>query len=234
MIHQGKKLTKETKNIIAVIPARGGSKGVPQKNILSLNGKPLIAYTIEHALNTKNINRVFVSTDCDKIATIAMKYGAEVIKRPEKISGDYSSSEDALIHAVKLLQSQNYPVSHIVFLQCTSPIRDNSDVFDCLKLVISGRFDSALSAVINHKFIWRTDESGYAEPINYDPKNRKMRQQIKEYQENGSIYVMKTDDLLETKCRINGKVGIHVMREETAHEIDTQIDFQIIEKLMSK
>ncbi len=222
-----------TKEVIAIIPARGGSKGVPKKNIKALLGKPLIAYSIEQALNTKTIDRVIVSTDCDDIAEVATQYGAEVIKRPADISGDFASSEDALLHVIAVLNQKNIDVSHIAFLQCTSPIRADNDIYDCLDLVLSKGFDSALSVVENHRFLWRTDDRQRATPVNYDPHNRKMRQEIKEYQENGSIYVMKTQDLLDTGCRLNGTVGVHVMEENTGYEIDSHVDFLIIEKLMS-
>jgi N-acylneuraminate cytidylyltransferase len=223
----------EKNKVIAIIPARGGSKGVPKKNIKPLNNKPLIAYSIEHALATEKVDKVIVSTDCDEIAQVSLQYGAEVIKRPEDISGDFASSEDALIHTVQELEANGVKASHVVFLQCTSPIRKESDVANCLELVLSGKFDSALSVVENHKFLWRTDANGLATPVNYDPHNRKMRQEIHEYQENGSIYIMKTADLLSTKCRLNGKVGVYVMEEETGYEIDTPVDFKIIEELMS-
>ncbi len=221
------------KEIVAIIPARGGSKGVPKKNIKNLNGKPLIAYSIEQALNTQTIDRVIVSTDCDDIALISRQYGAMVIRRPEEISGDFASSEDALIHVVNKLNEQNIDTSHVVFLQCTSPIRHENDIRNCLDLVLSQGFDSALSVVENHKFLWRTNDKNLAVPVNYDPRNRKMRQEIKEYQENGSIYVMKTNDLLVNHCRLNGSVGVHVMNEITGYEIDTPADFVILEKLMS-
>lgn len=220
--------------VVAIIPARGGSKGVPKKNIKLLQGKPLVAYSIEQALGTQSIHRVIVSTDCDEIAMVSREYGAEVIKRPVGISGDLSSSEDALIHCVSELKEDQYYASHIVFLQCTSPIRKESDIENCLDLVLSTKFDSALSVVENHKFLWRTDEHGTATPVNYEPNNRKMRQEIDEFQENGSIYVMKTDDLLDTKCRLNGKIGVHLMDEKTGYEIDTPVDFEIIEQLMSE
>ncbi|HCG5284342.1 acylneuraminate cytidylyltransferase family protein [Vibrio parahaemolyticus] len=224
----------EDRNVVAIIPARGGSKGIPKKNIKELNGKPLIAYSIEQALSTGNIDRVVVSTDCEQIAMISAHYGAEVVKRPEHISGDFASSEDALIHVVRELAGVGWEATHIVFLQCTSPIRGETDIADCVELVLSERFDSALSVVENHKFLWRTNTEGLAKPVNYDPLNRKMRQEIKEYQENGSIYVMKNRDLLDTKCRLNGRIGLHVMNEITGFEIDTPIDFNIIEQLMSE
>lgn len=222
------------KNTIAIIPARGGSKGVPKKNIKDLNGKPLIAYSIEQALATKKIDKVVVSTDCDDIANVSKKYGAEVIKRPDNLSGDFASSEEALIHTLKELSKDGWVASFVVFLQCTSPLRGSADIANCLDLVTSGRFDSSLSVVENHKFLWRTDLQGNAIPVNYDPHNRKMRQEIEEYQENGSIYVMKAEDLVATKCRLNGVVGVHVMAEETGYEIDTSVDFKIIEQLMSE
>lgn len=219
-------------NVIAVVPARGGSKGVPKKNIKLLNGKPLIAYTIEQALNTKGIDRVIVSTDCKDIAKISQAYGANVIIRPDDISGDFSSSEEALIHAVNHLKLDGIKPSIVVFLQCTSPIRADNDIEDTLELVLSGAFSSSLSAVANHKFLWRKAEDGSCYPVNYEPSNRKMRQSISEYQENGSIYVMKTKDLLNSKCRLNGNVGIHLMDEKSGYEIDTMVDFKVIETLM--
>ncbi|ARN64728.1 acylneuraminate cytidylyltransferase family protein [Vibrio vulnificus] len=218
--------------IVAIIPARGGSKGVPKKNIKELNGKPLIAYSIEHALATKEVDKVVVSTDCNEIAEVAIAFGAEVIYRPDDISGDFASSEDALIHSVNELKSAGWEATHVVFLQCTSPIRNNDDIAKTLSLVLSEQFDSALTVVENHRFLWRTDSNNTAIPVNYDPHNRKMRQEIKEYQENGSIYIMKTEDLINTKCRLNGTIGVHVMDEDAGYEIDTQIDFKIIEQLI--
>ncbi|EIO3968241.1 acylneuraminate cytidylyltransferase family protein [Vibrio vulnificus] len=218
--------------IVAIIPARGGSKGVPKKNIKELNGKPLIAYSIEHALATKEVDKVVVSTDCNEIAEVAIAFGAEVIYRPDDISGDFASSEDALIHSVNELKSAGWEATHVVFLQCTSPIRNNDDIAKTLSLVLSEQFDSALTVVENHRFLWRTDSNNTAIPVNYDPHNRKMRQEIKEYQENGSIYIMKTEDLINTKCRLNGRIGVHVMDEDAGYEIDTQIDFKIIEQLI--
>lgn len=218
--------------VVAIIPARGGSKGVPKKNIKMLLGKPLIAYSIDHAINSIEVDKVIVSTDCAEIANISEEYGAEVIYRPSEISGDFSSSEDALIHCVNSLKKSGVNVTHIAFLQCTSPIRNPSDIDKTIKLVLSDNFDSALSAVENHSFIWRTNNQGLANPLNYEPQNRKMRQEITEYRENGSIYVVKSEDLLTTKCRLNGRIGIHIMEEETGYEIDTPVDFKIVEELM--
>ncbi len=221
----------KTGQVVAIIPARGGSKGIPGKNITPVNGKPLISYTIEQALACQLIDRVFVSTDADDISQVSKAYGAEVVTRPEGISGDFSSSEDALMHTLEVLQTQSCYVTHVVFLQCTSPIRSADDISATLNLVLSEEYDSALSVVENHKFLWRAGEAG-AIPVNYDPQNRKMRQSIEEYQENGSIYVMKAEDLLASKCRLNGKVGLHVMAENSGYEIDSPLDLQIIELLM--
>lgn len=217
---------------VAIIPARGGSKGVPKKNIKELDGLPLIAYSIRHALESKLVDRVIVSTDCIEIKAISEKYGAEVVIRPENISGDLATTEQALIHTVKELNKKGEEPELVVLLQCTSPIRDKNDIDNCIELVLNKGFDSALSVVCNHKFIWRTDQNGSAKPLNYDPNDRKMRQQITEYQENGSIYVMKTDELMKNHCRLNGKIGVHVMDEKTSYEIDTFIDFTIIEQLL--
>ena len=107
---------------LAIIPARGGSKGIPRKNVRLVAGKPLVAHSIEHARNTPAIQRVIVSTDDQEIADVARQYGAEVVLRPADISGDTATSESALVHVLDTLKEQeNYEPDRVVFLQCKPP-----------------------------------------------------------------------------------------------------------------
>ena len=122
------------KKIVAIIPARKGSKGIKNKNIIKLNNKPLISFSIDYAKNSKLIDRVFVSTDGNKISNIAKKYGAEIIKRPKKISGDKSSSDEAIIHSIKYIQEKlNYKFDIVVFLQPTTPLRQLGELDKAIK-----------------------------------------------------------------------------------------------------
>ena len=220
-------------DILAIIPARGGSKGVPNKNLRRLNNKPLIAHSIGHALASSLVNRVVVSTDSEEIASTSKRLGAEVIVRPEEISGDTASSESALLHALDYLkQKENYRPDIVVFLQCTSPIRAADDIDKAIGKLTSGNADSLLSVAPSHRFLWTVD-SGEAKPLNYDYMNRQRRQDMRpQYVENGSIYVSKTWVLEKTHNRLGGKVALHVMSDESAWEIDSLFDFSIVEQVM--
>lgn len=215
-----------------IIPARGGSKGLPGKNIKPLNGKPLIAYSIDHAKKCKFDHEIFVSTDCDEIARVSMEYGAKVIRRPSEISGDTATSESALLHALNELEAQGKNADLIVFLQCTSPIREDNDINAAIDLLITENSDSLLSASPNHRFIWKKTEAGF-NAINYDYKNRKRRQDLEpEYVENGSIYIFKPWVLKNLNNRLGGKISLYCMKEEAAFEIDSSFDFFVIENLI--
>ena len=181
-----------------IIPARGGSKRIKNKNILKLGNLTLIEHTILHALSSKLKKNIYISTDSVKIKLICKKYPVKVIDRPKKISNDYSSSEDALIHAL-----DNIPFSpdYVVFLQCTSPFRSENDIDKALKLILEKNADSLLSVSDCKKFIWSKNNNLY-KPINYDIQNRKREQDFNNYfEENGSIYICKTKNLKRFKNR---------------------------------
>jgi len=125
-------------NIVAIIPARGGSKGIPGKNIKLLNGKPLIAYSIEAAKSASSISAVYVSTDSPEIASVARKYGALVIDRPKELATDTATSESVLLHFAEQVDSDA-----IVFLQCTTPLTNSKDIDGAVKLLEKG-YDSVL------------------------------------------------------------------------------------------
>lgn len=221
------------KKILTIIPARGGSKGLPGKNIKSMNGKPLLAHSIIQSNLTSFENRIVVSTDSEEIGKIATDYGAAFLKRPDYISGDTATSESALLHALNYFETEeNYLPDYICFLQCTSPLRRNNDVQNALLQIINDDSDSLLSVCPNHRFIWKNTTNGPVS-INYDYKNRKRRQDLEpEFLENGSIYIFKPWVLKEKNNRLGGKVSLYLMPEETSFEIDSAFDFFIVESLM--
>lgn len=221
------------KMVVAIIPARGGSKGIPKKNIVDFLGEPLITHTIEQALNSSKIDRLYVSTDADDIARISREAGARVIERPEELATDRATTESALLHAIDFLEDKNIEPEITILLQCTSPLRRKNDIDAAISLVEDGGFDSALSVCQDHNFYWTDEES--AEPVNYDPQNRKMRQEIQDkYRENGSIYVFRTKVLKENECRLGGKIGLHEMPKRHSFEIDTPEDLKIVEAIAEK
>jgi len=219
---------------ITIIPARGGSKGVPRKNIRPLAGHPLIAHSIQDALDAKRVDQVYVSTDDEEIADISKQYGAKVIYRPAELANDIASSEAALIHAVSEIEKQEPVIDNIVFLQCTSPIRTGEDIDRALEKLKAQQADSLLSVSPSHRFLWE-EQAGEAYPINYDYRQRPRRQDMSpQYVENGSIYIFKPWVLKEQKNRLGGHVALFVMSEEAALEIDSLTDFRVIEAIVSE
>lgn len=221
--------------VLVVIPARGGSKGIPRKNLKKIAGQPLIYYSIKVALNCELVNKVVVSSDDKEILQVAKDLNAETILRPSEISTDVSSTEQALIHVVNHLDiNQNYVSDYVMLLQPTSPYREIKDISGAINTIIETQADSLLSVVPNHSFLWRNSKDGPIS-VNYDFKNRLRRQDLDpEFKETGSIYITKTDVLLETKNRLNGKIALFVMDEKKGWEIDTLQDFEYLEFLLKK
>ena len=221
--------------ILAIIPARGGSKGIPGKNIKPLRGKPLIHYNIKAALESNLVARVVVSTDDEGIAKASRDSGAEVIMRPKSISGDKASSEDALIHVLnELKQKENYVPDVVVFLQCTSPLTLSEDIDGTVAVLNKENADSAFSASLFYHDVWRIDEFG-AEGINHNKSIRPMRQDREEqFLENGAIYVFNSEGFKKYCHRFFGKTVIYKMPVERTLEIDEPYDFIIAEYLMEQ
>jgi N-acylneuraminate cytidylyltransferase len=223
-----------TKEVLAIIPARGGSKGIPRKNIQLLGGKPLLAHSIEAALRTPSIDRVVVSTDDDDIGAVAQQYGAEVIWRPAEISGDLASSESALLHALSYLEErENYRPDLLVFLQCTSPLTLPEDIQGTIQVLLDQNADTALAVTPFHYFLWKTDAQENAVGINHNKTRRLLRQeQPPQYLETGAVYVMRVDGFLEEKHRFFGKTAMYPMPAERVFEIDEPVDLKIAEVLL--
>lgn len=214
-----------------IIPARGGSKGIPRKNLRPIAGIPLIAHTILAAKGSK-LQRVFVSTDDSEIATVARHWGAEVVMRPSDISGDTSSSEAALIH---VLEQEGRP-EWTVFLQCTSPLTKSIDIDRALEMVKKEGADSLVTVAPFLHFLWEPKAPGKTEfsPIRHEISRRPMRQERlgKEFLESGNFYVMKTEGLLKAKSRFFGKIVAHELPKESCFEIDDPMDLEVAEVLV--
>lgn len=218
---------------VAFIPARGGSKGVPGKNIKDFNGKPLIVHSIEQSLNTPEIDHVFVSTDDEKIANISKEAGAQVIMRPAEISGDTATSESAIQHGIDEISRIYSDLATIVFLQATSPLRPKSGLTEAIEIYRNGKYDTLLSISPTHRFFWRVD--GNTASAEYDFINRPRRQDMKpediRYVENGSLYIFSKEHFENVGNRLGGRIGYVVFDEEYSYEIDSQVDFEILEKI---
>jgi N-acylneuraminate cytidylyltransferase len=219
--------------ILTIIPARGGSKGIRGKNIRPLAGKPLLAHTIEQAQATPLINRIIVSTDNADIAQVARQYGAEVIWRPAAISGDTASSESALLHTLDyLLDNEAYEPDLVVFLQCTSPLRRPHDIDQAIQTLIEQEADSLVSVVPVVVWLWRMVE-GQPRSFNYDYQQRLRRQERPlEYNENGSIYIFKPWVLRQFNNRLGGKITLYEMDEWSNIDIETLADLKLAEWVM--
>lgn len=225
-------MTNAMHPVVAIIPARGGSKGVPSKNIRPLHGNPLIAYSILDAQEAKLVDRVYITTDDSEIAQVSKEYGADIINRPSEFATDTASSESALVHALQAIEQAGIQPELIVFLQCTSPLRTGLDIDHAIEKLRTENADSLLSVSPSHRFIWE-EVDGIAKSINYDYRNRKRRQDMNpQYVENGSIYIFKPWVLKELDNRLGGKIALFPMSEAAAHEIDSIVDFKIVESLL--
>ncbi len=220
---------------IAIIPARGGSKGIPRKNVKVLAGKPLLAHSIQQAFTSGVIDRVLVSTDDTEIASVSWQHGAEVVWRPPELSGDKASSESALLHALDYYaRGEGSDPDLVVFLQATSPLRQAEDVRNAVETLVKDRADSLFSACTLQGFLWRV-ENGAPRAFNYDHASRPMRQDAPEdVVENGSIYVFKPWVLRQLQNRLGGRVSVYRMEAEHYFQIDEAADFEILETLMRK
>ena len=214
------------KKIVSLILARGGSKGIPNKNIIDLKGKPLISFAI-HASNKSQIQETWVSTDSQKIKTIAQNLGAYVIDRPTELAQDTSPSEDAILH---FCNSIDFDI--LVFIQPTSPLLTNKDLDQGIDLLLNNQanFDSIFSVYKEH---WIPRWNLNIKPIDWNPKERPRRQDIKKnYVENGAFYISFKKNILKSKLRYSGNIGCIEMPLYRSFQIDTYDDLKLIKKLL--
>lgn len=219
---------------VAIIPARGGSKGIPRKNLVDVCGKPLIAWSILQARNAQHIDSVWVTSDDDEILAVAESFGAMPIRRPCEISVDQASSESAWLHALDAIEAQGISIDLVVAMQATSPVRESVDLDGGLQVLRERGYDSLLSVTeVEDFFTWRIDDLGSAESVNYDYRDRRRRQQIeKRYLENGSFYVFRPQQLRAENNRLSGRIGLFVMARYKMFQIDNPEDVELCAAIM--
>ncbi len=220
-------------NIISIIPARGGSKGLPNKNKRQFLGHPLVAHSIMYSQASKIISNTYVTSDDQEILELSREYGASIIERPSNISGDIATTESAIEHALSQIDPKP---DAIVLLQPTSPLRPEDSLDIALNKFSEQQNDSLLSLSATHNFFWKVSNNDTN--AEYDFMNRPMRQNMKSedirYIENGSLYIFKTDHFLKYKNRLGGNIGHIIFDEEYSKEIDTELDFLYLESIGKK
>ncbi|MCK5063263.1 MAG: acylneuraminate cytidylyltransferase family protein [Candidatus Aenigmarchaeota archaeon] len=218
--------------IVAIIPARGGSKRLPRKNIKMMNGKPMIAYSIEAAKQSKYIDRVIVSTDDDEIADVSREYGAEVMMRPSELAQDDTASMPVFKHIHENLMSEIYVTDAYVILQPTSPLRTVKDVDNAIGIFIENDCYSVIGVCLNpHPAEWLYSiKDGFMVSTS---KNCGVRSQDAEklYLLNGAMFVVRPD-AIGSGVMINESSKPYIMPQERSIDIDTFLDFKTAEELM--
>jgi len=223
--------------MIALIPARGGSKGLPGKNIKLLNGKPLISYAIDSALKVKTIDRVIVNTDDPEIAEVAKKYGAEVpFLRPDALASDTANAIDVYLHFIDYIESENYSCESLIILQPTSPLRSAVHIQEAIELFREKQASSVISftkeqhPVFWHKYI---NEQGKITPL-FEKDHVVNRQELPvTYYPNGAIFIFDIA-FLKKKNYYGEETYGYLMSNKNSIDIDTQEDFDYAEFIFSK
>jgi YrbI family 3-deoxy-D-manno-octulosonate 8-phosphate phosphatase len=211
-----------------VIPARGGSKGVPGKNLRTVGGVPLVVRAVRACRAAQSVDQVVVSTDDDAIAAAAAGAGARVVRRPDVLSGDTASSESALLHA---LDSLGQDPEVLLFVQCTSPFVVPADLDAAVELVGSGRADCAFSAMATYEFLWQR-AGGHAVGVNHDAAYRPRRQDREpDHRETGAFYAMDTAGFRRAGMRFFGRTAVVEVAEHSALEIDTALELAMADAL---
>ena len=219
-LHSSLSLSKRPLTV-AIIPARGGSKQVPRKNLKRVGGIPLVERAVRSAAAASGVDLVVVSTDDEEIAGVSSAAGAHVIRRPADISGDTASSESAVLHALDELEREGVAVGFVVFVQATSPFVSVEGIEEAVEAVGTGRYDSVFAAHESYGFLWRRDSDGVAQAINHDASHRPRRQDREpHYLETGAFYAFAAAGFRTAGHRFFGRIGIVEVPEWTAIEID--------------
>lgn len=219
------------RRVIAIIPARGGSKGIKNKNIIDVCGKPLIAYTVEAANKSEYVDRVLVTTDSEKIADVAKEYGASVpFLRPADLAGDHSKTIDCVLHAINHMKAQGEDFEICVLLQPTSPLRSKDDIDHALELFAKNAYEPlvAVSEVQDSPILIRSiGEDGVLQ--NILSRNSTIRRQDMDiyYRVNGSIYICRSDEL-NSETSFNDFKRYYVMEKSHSVDVDELADLEIV------
>lgn len=208
---------------VAIIPARGGSRGVPRKNVRRVGGVPLVERAVRSALASGRIDLVVVSTDDDEIAAVGASAGARIVRRPAALSGDTASSESAILHALDELDRAGERFEVVAFLQATSPFIPSDALASAISLVAEDRADSVFSAYETYGFLWGRGEEGSAVALNHDAAHRPRRQdRAPHFFETGAFYVFRADGFRAAEHRFFGRIRIAEVPEWSAIEIDDE------------
>jgi N-acylneuraminate cytidylyltransferase len=222
--------------VLAVVPARGGSKGIPRKNLRELAGKPLLVHTVEAARAAALVDVVAVSTEDVEIARAARQSGAEVVDRPAELAGDESPTEPALLHAVLEIERRyGRKADAVLLLQATSPLRQASSIDAAVRMLVKSGCDSVVAVCEDRgaHFAGRIVNGHFVPP--YDPTRRRRRQDLEPlYRETGAIYAVRREILFDLRCRMGGDVRPLVLGEEESVDIDTAADFAIAEAILER
>jgi CMP-N-acetylneuraminic acid synthetase len=234
---------QENLTILAVIPARGGSKGILHKNIKQLGGKPLLAYTAEAALNSKKLNRVILSTEDNEIIQVGLDLALDVpFIRPAELAQDNTPGLPVIQHAVRTLgDEENYRPDIIVVLQPTSPLRTAQHIDEALEVFMNGDADSLVSVTevphnMNPYSVMQTQEDGTIVPfLDYDERKNLRQQKPRFYARNGAaIYICTYECLMEKNSMYGDKILPYFMKKGESFDLDDEIDWSIIDYIMSK
>tara|TARA_A100001035_G_C27776710_1_gene499469 strand:+ start:39 stop:716 length:678 start_codon:yes stop_codon:yes gene_type:complete len=215
---------------ICIILARKGSKRIKNKNLVRINQKPLITYTINAIKKLMPLNNIYVSTNDKKIIKIVKKNKINFIKRPENLCKDYNTSEEGIIHAMEIIRNKK-DFKDVIFLQATSPLRDSNDIIKCVQKYKKKKLDSIFSAFVAKRFIWT--KSNKLSSLTFDYKKRQRSQNLKKLIiENGAIFIFNAKKFLKIKNRIFGKFDFFEMNENKSFDIDTLKDLEIVRKIL--
>lgn len=228
---------------LVVIPARGGSKGIPRKNLLPVGGRPLIAWTILQALAANDELSgdviVTVSTEDDEIAEVAGELGAKVIRRPEELAQDTTPTEPVILHAMDVVEADGAELDAVLLLQATSPVRQRDSIRRAIEQFRTSGVDSLVGVVPESPFFWRLPGApGQSASATYDPMNRPRRQDLTaqqmHYFENGSLYVTAPHIYRELRNRIGGRTDLFILDEVEGVDIDTVADVAAAESMLTR
>lgn len=225
----------KNKTFLAIIPARGGSKRLPRKNVLDLCGKPLIAWSIEAGLKSKYVDKVIATSDDDEILNISKKFGADIIKRPIELANDTATTFDAIKHTIENFEKYDY----IVLLQPTSPIRNEKHIDEAIESLEAKKADAVVSVCeMDHSPLWSNTlpkDNSMSNFLRDEVLNKRSQDLEKYYRLNGAIYICKTDKLLENKgFFLKDTIFAYIMDRESSVDIDEKLDFVIAELLLNK
>ena len=225
---------KKILKIIAIIPARGGSKGIHKKNIKKLVGKPLISYTLSEVKKPKFISKIIVSTDSKQIEKIAKNLGSETIIRPKKLAQDNSSSLDVVQHVIKNLEPLNY-FDIVIVLQPTSPLRTVVDIDSAIELFLKSKCDSVIGMTeVTHppEFMYRIINKKIKPLIKTKIKSKRRQDMPKTYQINGAIYICNRNLIMKKHTMFGKNIVPYLMPSERSIDIDTMFDFDLAKTIL--